>query len=82
MSPLARGLVTFISWAAATAVLAPVCFVVAVVLAGPHSSMLPSFLQPAVLVLAWLSLLIAPLWVARRVGQRTGRNPKPSPSAP
>ena len=60
----------FIAWTAAALVLAPICFFLAVLLAGPHSSMLPSFLQPAVVVLAWLTLLIAPLWVARRVWRR------------
>jgi hypothetical protein len=73
MSVPARWLMAFIAWTATTAVLAPICFFVAVILAGPHSSMLPSFLQPAVLVLGWLTLLIAPLWVARRVWRRTRR---------
>ena len=73
MSPLARGLLAFIAWTAATLVLAPVCLFVALVLAGPHSSMLPSLLQPPVLVLVWLVVLVAPLWLARRVWRRTGR---------
>jgi uncharacterized membrane protein YjgN (DUF898 family) len=72
MSVPARWLMAFIAWSATTAVLAPICFFVAVILAGPHSSMLPSFLQPAVVVLAWLVLLIAPPWLARRVWRRTG----------
>ena len=64
---------TFIAWTATTVVLAPVCFFVGLILAGPHSSMLPSVLQTPVLVLAWLVLLVVPLWVARRVWLRTGR---------
>jgi hypothetical protein len=82
MAPAARVLLTFIVWSATTALLAPICFVVAVVLAGPHSSMLPSVLQPAVLVLGWLTLLIVPLWVARLAWRRSGRGPQPlSPPA-
>jgi hypothetical protein len=75
MTRLASGSLTFIAWATTAAVLAPVCFVVTVVLAGPHSSMLPSLLQPAVLALGWLVLLLVPLWVARLVWRRT----RPSP---
>jgi hypothetical protein len=52
---------------------APVCFFVDVLLAGPHSSMLPSAVQPVVLVLGWLVLLVAPILVARRIWRRTGR---------
>ena len=73
MSALARGLMAFIAWTATALVLAPICFFVAVLLAGPHSSMLPSSLQPPVLVLGWLVLLVAPILVARRVWRRTGR---------
>jgi hypothetical protein len=70
MSTFVRVLLTFIGWAAAVAVVAPVCFVLVVLLAGPHSSMLPSAVQPAILVLGWLVLLVAPLWVARQVWRR------------
>jgi hypothetical protein len=73
MSPVARGLITFIAWTATTAVLAPVCFFGAILLAGPHSDILPSFLQPVVLLLACAVLLLGPLWTARRVWRLTGR---------
>lgn len=50
----------------------PTAFVVVVVLAGPHSSMLPSFLQPAVLVLGWASVILLPaaaaVWMWKRQG--------------
>jgi hypothetical protein len=72
MSTVARVLIAFIAWTASFAVLAPVCFFVTLLLAGPHSSMLPSVVQPAVLVLGWLVLLAAPLLVARAVWRRTG----------
>jgi hypothetical protein len=78
MSPVARGLITFITWTATTAVLAPVCFFGTILLAGPHSDILPSFLQPVVLLLACAVLLVCPLWTARRVWRWTA----PSPPAP
>jgi hypothetical protein len=73
MSTLARVFIAFIAWAAAAAVLSPVCFFVVILLAGPHSSMLPSAVQPAVFLLGWIVLLVAPLLIARLVWRRTGR---------
>jgi hypothetical protein len=73
MSTLSRVLIAFIAWAGTVAVLAPVCFFVIVLLAGPHSSMLPSAVQPVVLVLGWLVFLVAPIFVARHIWRRTGR---------
>ena len=73
MSTLARVLVAFIAWSAAFAVLGPVCFFVTVLLAGPHSSMLPSWLQPPVWLLGWLVLLVVPI-LAARAAWRTGRS--------
>jgi hypothetical protein len=73
MSTFARVLIAFIAWTAAFAVLAPVCFFVVVLLAGPHSSILPSAMQPAVWVLGWLVLLGLPVVAARRAWVRTGR---------
>ena len=68
-----RWLLTLLAWLVSTIVLAPVCFVVVIVLAGPHSSMLPSWIQPAVLILGWLVLLVGPLLVARAVWRRGAR---------
>ena len=73
MHPAARVIVTGIVWAATTAVLAPICFFGTILLAGPHSDILPSILQPAVVLLALALLLAVPLWLARRVWIRTGR---------
>jgi hypothetical protein len=77
MTPLTRGLVIFIAWSAVAALLAPICFFAVILLAGPHSSMLPSAVQPAVLVLGWAAWIVAPIYVARRIWQRT----RPSPPA-
>ena len=65
-----RWLLTLLAWLVSTIVLVPVCFVVVIVLAGPHSSMLPSWIQPAVLVLGWVVLVVGPLLVARAVWRR------------
>ena len=68
-----RWLLALVAWVVSTAVLAPLLFVVVVVLAGPHSSMLPSAIQPAVLLLGWITLFAAPVWIARKVWQRCSR---------
>ena len=66
-----RWLIAFLVWLVSTAILAPVLFIVVVVLAGPHSSVLPGAIQPAVLVLGWITLIAAPLWMARRTMLRS-----------
>lgn len=60
-------MLTAIAWLVATAILVPVCFFAAIVLAGPHSSVLPSFIQPAVVLLAWVAVLAGPILIARVV---------------
>lgn len=66
---------TAIAWLVTTAILAPVCFFGTLILAGPHSSMLPSLIQPAVLLLGWVVFLAGPVLIARLVWrrQRSGR---------
>ena len=68
-----RWLLALLAWLGSLVLLAPLCFVAAVVLAGPHSSILPSFLQPLVLVLGWAIVLVVPVVVARAVWRRVGR---------
>jgi hypothetical protein len=60
-------------WFVWAAILAPVCFFATMLLAGPHSSILPGFLQPVVLLLGWSAFLVAPIWIARAVWRRAGR---------
>jgi hypothetical protein len=67
-----RVLLTAMVWLVTTAILAPVCFFGTMILAGPHSSMLPSFIQPAILLLAWLVFLAGPAAIARLVWRRHG----------
>jgi len=73
MRSFARVLITFIAWSGALAVLSPIVFFVMVLLAGPHSSMLPSAVQPAVWLLGWAAVLLVPVLVARMAWRRTGR---------
>ncbi len=63
---------TALAWLAATALLAPICCLVVMVLAGPHSDLLPNPLPVLVLALGWLALLIGPVLVARSVWRRIG----------
>jgi hypothetical protein len=69
-----RWLLTVLTWTVSFAVVAPACFIGVMVLAGPHSSVLPAFLQPVVLVVGWLVILAAPMLIARAVWRRTGRS--------
>jgi len=54
-------------WIVTAAVLAPVCFFAVLILAGPHSSMLPSIVQPALLLAGLLIFLVT---IVGRVGLR------------
>lgn len=65
-----RVLLTVVAYLISFAVLAPALFAVVLVLAGPHSSMLPSSLQPLVVIAGWMTLLVAPVAIARAVWRR------------
>ena len=60
-----RRLLAMLAWLLAVAILGPLIFVVAIVLAGPHSSMLPSAIQRLVLISGWVVFLTGPVFVAR-----------------
>ena len=68
MSPL---LSAGLAWLGATILTVPILAAVVLVLAGPHSSLLPAPLQGAVLVLGWLGALVIPVAIARRVYRAT-----------
>jgi len=65
-----RWLLTLCAWLVSLAVLAPLCFAGVLLLAGPHSSILPSPLHIPVLILGWSILLIVPLMVAKKTWRR------------
>jgi hypothetical protein len=68
-----RWVLAALAWVIAAAVLAPVCFYGVVFLAGPHSSVLPSVLQPPVLLVGWALFLAGPALAARAVWRRARR---------
>jgi hypothetical protein len=68
-----RWAIVVIVWMLSAVVLAPLCFFVVMVLAGPHSSMLPSAIQPAVLVAGWMLFLVGPVLLARVAWRRASR---------
>jgi hypothetical protein len=67
---MVRWTLTLVAWAVSTAVLAPVCFFAVLILAGPHSDLLPGFMGGPMLILGWLIFLGAPIWIARVVWKR------------
>jgi molybdate transport system substrate-binding protein len=68
-----RLILTALAWLVSAAVLAPICFFGAIILAGPHSSMLPSLMQPVVLLYFWVVFLAGPIVLARFAWRRLGR---------
>lgn len=72
-----RFLVTGLVYVASLAGVAVVAFFVVMLLAGPHSEMLPRGVQAVVLVLGWSAVLVLPALAARAVWRRlTGRRPR------
>jgi hypothetical protein len=67
---MVRWTLTLVAWAVSTAVLVPVCFFAVLILAGPHSDLLPGFMGGPMLILGWLIFLGAPIWIARVVWKR------------
>ena len=65
-----RWTLTLVAWVVSTAVLAPICFFAVLILAGPHSDLLPGFMGGPMLILGWLIFLGAPIWIAREVWKR------------
>jgi len=63
-------LVAALTWVVAIPIVAAILFLPVMILAGPHSSALPSAIQPAVLLLGWISVVAVPSWLAVRVFRR------------
>lgn len=61
---------TAIVYAASLALVAASAFFVVIVLAGPHSGLLPEWLEAVVLGLGWLAVLILPALMARSAWRR------------
>jgi hypothetical protein len=62
-----RVLLTALAYVAVLAVVAAVAFFVVILLAGPHSDLLPGAPQAVVILLGWVSVLALPMLAARGV---------------
>lgn len=70
-----RVLLTGSVYLATLAVVAVLALFIVLVLAGPHSDLLPAAVQVVVLILGWLAVLVIPAMAARLVWRRAGRRP-------
>jgi hypothetical protein len=62
-----RVLLTALAYVVVLAMVAAVAFFVVILLAGPHSDLLPGALQAVVILLGWVSVLALPMLAARGV---------------
>ena len=76
-----RVVLTALAYLASLAVFAPLLFFAVMILAGPHSSVLPSRLQPAVVVLGWIAWIVLPVLTARAVWRRGAPQKSPAPDS-
>ena len=60
-------LATILTYLLSLAVIACLAFVIVIVLAGPHAGLLPYWLESTVAVTGWLSVLVFPILLARKV---------------
>jgi hypothetical protein len=68
-----RLILTLAVYAGALVVVAAVTFVVVLFVAGPHAGLLPEWAEAAVLILGWLTVLVAPVLAARKVWRHFSR---------
>jgi len=67
-----RILLTALSYLLSLAATAALCFLLVLVVAGPHAGLLPAWLEPVALVAGWLVVLALPAIIARTVWRRLG----------
>lgn len=72
-----RVLLTGFAYLATLALVAALALLVALVVAGPHSDLLPGAVQVGVLIVGWLAVLVIPAMAARLVWRRAGKRPDP-----
>lgn len=75
MKPPLRILLTVLVFALALAICAPLIFLAAMLLAGPHAGLLPQPLEVTVLLCGWLALILLPTLAARALWRQLGRQP-------
>jgi hypothetical protein len=61
---------TIAAYVLSLCIVTPVAFLIVLFLAGPHAGLLPGFLEAVILVAGWVSVLLLPIWVARRIWRR------------
>lgn len=61
---------TLFAYLLSLGVVGVIAFFAVIILAGPHSGLLPSWLEDVVLALGWLAALVVPGIVALRVWRR------------
>ncbi len=66
-------LFTVIAFLVTLFIVAALAVVCVMLLAGPHSGIMPPALEPVVLALGWLAVLGLPAFVAYRVWRKLGR---------
>ncbi len=65
-----RILLTLLGFAVSLVLTAGAVFFLVIVVAGPHSGILPSSLEAVTLALGWVCVLLVPFFVARRIWHR------------
>jgi hypothetical protein len=79
---LLRDALTALALFAALLGIGVAAFVMVIVLAGPHSDMLPPSLQVMAAIAGWLAVLVLPVLVARGVGKCVKSRRVASPQVP
>lgn len=65
-----RIIATIVTYLLSLVVIGALTIFIVLVVAGPHSGLLPHWLESVVLGLGWLVILMAPAFVARKVWRR------------
>lgn len=65
MGKLPASALSALAFALAVPIVVAILFFPVMLLAGPHSDLLPHFLQGGVVVAAWVSVVAIPVWLAR-----------------
>lgn len=68
-----RILLTGLAYIVSLALVAVAAFFAVILLAGPHSGLLPEWLKTVVLALGWLAVLVLPVVLARMAWRRMAR---------
>lgn len=79
MSISRRVVATAVTWLAAQVLVTAATALVVLFLAGPHAGLLPQWLEAVVLGLGWITVIAAPVLIARRAWLRLAPAGEPPP---